>query len=97
MADLTPEVMHALVRVMNGEINVDKLSDDELYALAKATRPDVARSTLHRVLIELNNRHRTFAQIGERLGVHEATASRWARPPAEDRRRRRSSEGPTEE
>jgi hypothetical protein len=90
VADLTPEVMHALVRVMSGDIRIEELGEDELYALAEATRPDVARSTLHRALVELNNRDQTFAKIGERLGVHEATASRWARPPAEDRRRRRS-------
>ncbi|ALE77687.1 hypothetical protein WY02_03625 [Pseudonocardia sp. AL041005-10] len=88
MADLTPEVLNALVRVMNGELDVAGLTEEQLYALAEATRPDVARSTLYAVLVELNNRRIPFAEIGARLGVHEATASRWARPPAEDRRRR---------
>jgi hypothetical protein len=49
-----------------------------------------ARTTLAEVLTEINRQGDTFAQIGERLGIHEATASRWAKPPAEDRRRRRS-------
>lgn len=92
MADLTPEVLNALVRVMKGELDIETLTTDELYALASATRPDVARSTLHRALIELNNREERFAQIAERLGVHEATAARWAKPPGEDRRRRRAAE-----
>lgn len=92
MADLNPEVLNALVRVMNGELDIETLTDEELLSLAAATRPDVARSTLHRALVELNNRGKRFAQIADDLGVHEATAARWAKPPSQDRRRRRGSE-----
>lgn len=92
VADLNPEVLNALVRVMNGELDIETLTDEELLSLAAATRPDVARSTLHRALVELNNRGKRFAQIADDLGVHEATAARWAKPPSQDRRRRRGSE-----
>lgn len=91
VADPTPEVMNALVRLMKGEIDLKALDKEALYALAAALKPGEARDTLHQTLIELNDRGDTFAQIGERLDVHEATAARWAKPPSEDRRRRRSA------
>lgn len=47
---------------------------------------------LAEVLTELNNRDHTFAELGKQLGIHEATAARWAKPPTEDRRRRRRGE-----
>jgi hypothetical protein len=84
---LTPEVLDALVRLMRGEVDYDSLDDDALYALGAACA--AARETLYQVVTRLNDRGATFATIGERLDVHEATASRWAKPPAEDRRRRR--------
>jgi len=84
---LTPEVLDALVRLMSGNVDYDTLDDEALYALGKACA--AARATLFEVTTRLNDRGASFALIGERLGVHEATASRWAKPPAEDRRRRR--------
>ena len=89
MADLTPEVMNALVRLMNGETDYDALDDEALFVLGAACA--VSRETLYRVTTLLNDRGHTFAQIAERWDVHEATASRWARPPVEDRRRRRDA------
>jgi hypothetical protein len=84
---LTPEVLDALVKLMRREVDYDALDDEALFALAGACA--TARETLYQVTTRLNDRGLTFAQIGEHLGVHEATASRWAKPPAEDRRRRR--------
>lgn len=84
-------MVSALVRLTKGEINLNELDRDQLYALADALRPGVARHTLHRALTELNDKGDTFAQIGARLDVHEATAARWAKPPGEDRRRRRGA------
>lgn len=76
-----------LVRLTEGEIDYDALDDEALYVLAGLCAR--ARETLYQVTTRLNDRGATFEQIGERLDVHEATASRWAKPPAEDRRRRR--------
>lgn len=92
MADETPEVTHALVRLMKGEIDVRSLPNEELYALARGLLPDRPRSLLHQALSTLNDRGETFSQIGTHLGVHAATAARWAKPPTEDRRRRRDAE-----
>lgn len=81
MADLTPEVIDALVRLMKGEVDYDDLDDERLLAIGAAVQdgPD----TLARVVRSLSARGWTFAAIGERLGVHEATVSRWAkRPPS---------------
>jgi hypothetical protein len=91
---LTPEVTNALVRLMTGEIDIQSLPKEDLYSLASALVPDRPRSLLHQALAALNDRGETFAQIAERLGVHEATAARWAKPPAEDRRRRRAVDAP---
>lgn len=91
MADLTPGVLDELVRLMNGEIEPRGMDKAALYRLANALVPDKARELLHRTLAELNDQGETFAQIGDHLGVHEATAARWAKPPAEDRRRRRAA------
>ena len=87
VAGLTPEVLDALVKLMRGEVDFDDLDDEALYALGAVCAN--SRETLYQVTTRLNDRGRTFAQIAERLGVHEVTASRWAKPPAEDRRRRR--------
>ena len=87
VADLTPEVMSALVRLMNGEVDLDSMTDDELFALASAAID--GRDLLHRVVVLLNGRGHTFAQIGERLDVVESTASRWAKPPVPRGRPRR--------
>ena len=84
---MNPEVINALVRLMKGEYDVRGRDKEQLYELAEALIN--ARQTLAKALSEINRQGDTFAQIGERLGLHEATASRWAKPPAEDLRRRR--------
>lgn len=78
MAGPTPEVMRELVRLMNGDIEPSDLDDEALLALAAAAL--AGRETLHDVTLTLKARGWTFAQIAERLGVVESTASRWARP-----------------
>lgn len=90
MADLSPEVIHALVRLMKGEVDYDDLSDDDLFTLGAASRR--ARQTLHEITLKLRERGYTFAQIGERLGVTESTASRWVEPPSPPGRRPRGGE-----
>ncbi len=72
---------------MNGDYEIEGRPKQELYDLAGALIH--ARQTLARTLAELNKQGDTFAQIAEQLGIHEATASRWAKPPGEDLRRRR--------
>lgn len=84
------EVINELVRLMTGQSDVRSLTKDERYALAAALIPGTAREMLYRTLASLNDDGDTFAQIADRLSVHEATAARWAKPPAEDRRRRRA-------
>lgn len=92
VADLTPtEVIDAVARLMNGDIDPKVMSLDELYRLAEQLLPDRARDLLYRTLAELNDRGQKFDDIGERLGVHGATAARWAKPPSEDRRKRRTA------
>lgn len=86
MADLTPEVANALVRLMNGEVDYAELDDEALFVLGATVLAN--RETLYRLATTLNDRGHTFATIAARWGVHEATASRLAKPPAEDRRRR---------
>ena len=76
---------------MNGDYEIKGRPKDELYDLAGALIN--ARQTLARTLAELNEQGDTFAQIADRLGIHEATASRWAKPPGEDLRRRRRAPG----
>ena len=93
MADLTPEVTNALVRLMNGQVDVRSLPKDDLYLIAEALIPGNARERLFETIAALNDKGETFAEIGERLNVHAATAARWAKPPAEDRRRRRGEPG----
>lgn len=78
------------LRVSTGDVDLDTLSVDELIEVAQVAA--ASRTLLSHAIRELNRRGETFAQIAERLGVHEATASRWAKPPAEDRRRRRGGD-----
>jgi len=94
--ELTPEVINALVRLMSGEIDVESLSKEERYALAEQLMPDKARALLYRTLSSLNDDGETFEQIGKRLRIHMATASRLAKPPSQDRRRRRDSTDPAD-
>lgn len=79
MADLTPEVMNALVRLMSNEIDLDELDADSLSVIGKTAKEGPALAG--RIAAKLNQRHGwTFARIGEVYGVHESTAYRWAQP-----------------
>ncbi|MDN5860349.1 MAG: helix-turn-helix domain-containing protein [Pseudonocardia sp.] len=86
MADLTPEVMNALVQLMKGETSYDDISDDDLYQLAQASRR--GQLTLHEIILKLRERGHTLAQIGERLGVTESAVSRWTKQPQPPGRRK---------
>lgn len=90
MADLTPEVMNALVRLMKGEVDLNELDADGLFAIAEAAKG--GRQTLHEVTLVLRAKGYTFAQIGDRLGVTESAASRWVKPPSPPGRRPRSED-----
>jgi DNA-binding MarR family transcriptional regulator len=90
VADLTPEVMNALVRLMKGELDYDDLTDEQLLDLASASRR--GQLTLHEIVVELRKRGWLFADIGERLGVTESAASRWVEPPRPMGRPRRDGQ-----
>lgn len=79
MADLEREVLDELVRLMNGELDYDELDDERLFQLVEVSRR--GRQTLHEVVLKLRDRGYTFGQIGDRAGVTESAASRWAQPP----------------
>lgn len=86
MASLTPEVITAMLRLVRGEEPIKGRPKEELYELAEALIH--ARDPLADVLSEINDQGDNFAKIGVRLGIHEATAARWAKPPAPDKRRK---------
>jgi hypothetical protein len=90
VADLTPEVMNALVRLMNGDTDYRSMSTDDLFRVATFAKD--GRATLHEVVLVLREKGFTFAQIGERLGVTESAASRWVTPPRPPGRRPRAEE-----
>jgi hypothetical protein len=95
VAGLTSEVIDALVRLMKGEVDFDKLDEREVLAILAMGAEN--RTMLYRAATRLNQQGqgRTFAQIAELLKtefgveVHEATIARWAKPPGKDLRRRR--------
>ncbi|AEA27900.1 hypothetical protein Psed_5773 [Pseudonocardia dioxanivorans CB1190] len=78
VADLTPEVINAMVRLTSNPDQLDQLDADQLFAVLAIAKS--GRETLHEVTVRLNARGFTFAQIGERVGAHESTVSRWAKP-----------------
>jgi hypothetical protein len=79
--DPTPEVMNALVRLMNNETDLESLDNAALYALGSAARG--GKTLLQRVVAELNRRGELLKDIGAHYGVSESTASRWAKPKGE--------------
>jgi hypothetical protein len=85
-----PDALSIYMRLAAGELDADQLSVDELLSAAWVAVH--SKLFMSAALSALNDRGETFAQIGKRLGVHEATASRWAKPPVEDLRRRRKTE-----
>lgn len=99
MADLTPGVIDALVRLMTGAINPDEL--DERQALGILAMCADPRKAAHIAATWLGDRGGpegkglTLDQIVERLRdeygaeVHRSTVARWTGPVGVDRRRRR--------
>jgi len=78
VADLTPEVIDALVRLMNDDTQLDKLDDDALLAAGRMATEGTELAG--RVAALLNARGGwPFAKIAQAWGVHEATVWRWAK------------------
>lgn len=90
LADLLPPPRRrAAARMVQVIPDKPRMSPDELakrYELAEILVN--SKVYLAEVLTELNRRGDNFAKIGETLHIHEATAARWAKPPAIDKRRR---------
>lgn len=72
------KVVAELVRLANEDTPLSGLTNGQLLDLAAVQRR--ARRLLQRVVLELNERGVTFAEIGEHFNVHESTAYRWAYP-----------------
>ncbi|MDN5854369.1 MAG: helix-turn-helix domain-containing protein [Actinomycetia bacterium] len=78
MADLTPEVINALVRLMNDDTQLDTLDDDALLAVGHMAAEGTELAG--RVAALLNARGGwPFAKIAHAWGVHESTVFRWAK------------------
>lgn len=79
MADRNPEVLIALVRLMQNLDNPELLTDQELVEAAV-----VARGTKKKAegvaAAELRRRGWTWPQIGKAIGVDQSTAFGWAQP-----------------
>lgn len=85
MADLTPEVIHALVRAMNDDIDVTALTDDAILEQMRLGRSkdELLRAAARLVgtgAAELYRRKWTWPQIAAKFGVDQSTAHRWAQP-----------------
>ena len=78
MADLDPEVIDALVRLMSHQSDLDELDDDALLVVGRTAKEGQALAG--RIAAKLNRRGWTYAKIGDAWGVHESTAYRWAQP-----------------
>jgi hypothetical protein len=88
--------MNVLVRLMKGDEvepeDLEGLSIEELVELGAAGAG--GRRLLHLVTVKLNQLGVPYAEIGERInGVHESTASRWAKPTKPPGRRRQAQAG----
>ena len=85
MPELTPEVIDALVRAMNDDIDVSKLSDELLLEQMRLgrSRDELLRAAAKLVgtgAAELYRRKWTWPQIAAEFGVDQSTAHRWAQP-----------------
>lgn len=78
MADPTPEVTNALVRLMTSGDDLSAMSDDELVNALLALRE---RKKLEgSAAAELHRRDWTWPRIAGLLGVDQSTVHRWAQP-----------------
>lgn len=78
MADLNPEVINALVRLMSNQSDLDELDDDALVVVGRTAKEGQALAGA--IAAKLSRRGWTYARIAEAWGVHESTAYRWAQP-----------------
>jgi hypothetical protein len=96
VAELDPEVIDVLVRIMKGAVNPDEL--DERSAVSILAMCADPRTAAYVASTWLNDQGLTFEQIAERvkaeynIDVHRSTVARWAKRPDVDRRRRRRTE-----
>lgn len=78
MADLTPEVLHALVRLMSDEIKMSDLDDATIVSNMRIGR--AGRQLVGEGAAELHRRGWTWPRIAAEFGVDQSTAHRWAQP-----------------
>lgn len=79
MADLTPEVIDALVRLMNDETDMGGLPDETILGNMKIGR--AGRKLVGEGAAELHRRGWTWPQIAEHFPpVNQSTVHRWAQP-----------------
>jgi hypothetical protein len=79
VADRNPEMMSALVRLMENRDNPEVLSEDELVNAAIWGR-EVKKASEGIAAAELRRRGWTWPQIGKAIGVDQSTAFVWAQP-----------------
>lgn len=77
MADLTPEVIDALVRLMNDELRMADQDDDTIVEHMRIGR--YGRRLVGEGAAELHRRGWTWPQIAAKFGVNQSTVHRWAR------------------
>lgn len=78
MADLNPEVMNALVRLMNDEIAMADQDDATIVKHMRIGR--YGRKLVGEGAAELHRRGWTWPRIAAEFGVDQSTAHRWAQP-----------------
>lgn len=78
MADQTPEVMRALVRLMTNPDDLSDLTDEEVIQAMRQARKSKKIAEVHGA-DELRRRGWTVERIAKELGVHRAQPMRWAR------------------
>ena len=77
MADQTPEVMRALVRLMTNPEDLSDLTDEEVIQAMRQARKSKKFAEVHGA-DELRRRGWSDARIAKGLGVHRAQPKRWA-------------------
>jgi hypothetical protein len=78
VADLNPEVMNALVRLMNDEITMSDQDDPTIVEHMRIGR--YGRKLVGEGAAELHRRGWTWPRIAAEFGVDQSTAHRWAQP-----------------
>ena len=78
MADLTPEVTNALVRLMKDEIKMSELDDKTILGNMHIGR--AGAELVGEGAAELHRRGWTWPLIAAEFGVNQSTAHRWAQP-----------------